>query len=139
MEEAVQEKVKPLVNIKGKALVVDDEADIRFLLKEFLTNAGLEVDVADDGDSGLEKTKLKEYDLIYTDMKMPKMNGEEFINKAKLIQPEKTRFIIVTGGVTKDYTKEVGVDLHSLADANITKPFSIESIEVTLRNFLSHR
>jgi two-component system sensor histidine kinase EvgS len=121
---------------EGSVLVVDDEEKIRLILKEFLTDSGLDVDIANDGHSALDKTKNKKYDLIFTDIKMPKMDGEEFIEKAKKIQPSSTNFVIMTGGVTKDYTKDVGVDLKSLADALISKPFSLEVIEETLRDYL---
>ncbi|MFT6070988.1 MAG: two-component system sensor histidine kinase EvgS [Bacteriovoracaceae bacterium] len=134
--EDVKEESNLRTSFKGSVLVVDDEEKIRLILKEFLLDSGLKVDLANDGDAALEKAQDKDYDLIYTDIKMPKMDGEEFIKKAKLVQPSSTNFVIMTGGVTKDYAKDVGVELDSLADAFILKPFTLEVIEETLRDYL---
>jgi CheY-like chemotaxis protein len=65
-------------------------------------------------------------------MKMPIMSGEEYIRQAKKLYPGISKYIIITGGVTKDYSKEVGFDINSLGDSFVEKPFS----EAAIRNVL---
>ncbi len=64
-----------------KILVVDDEEHTRMGYAEILKMGGHEVDTAENGLVGLTKSEAKDYDLIITDLHMPKMNGVEFIEK----------------------------------------------------------
>ena len=65
----------------AKILVIDDERSIRNTLKEVLEFEGYTVDLAEDGVSGLEKASSGSYDLIYSDVKMPGIDGLEFLEK----------------------------------------------------------
>ena len=65
----------------AKILVIDDERSIRNTLKEVLEFEGYTVDLAEDGVSGLEKSSSGSYDLIYSDVKMPGIDGLEFLEK----------------------------------------------------------
>jgi DNA-binding response OmpR family regulator len=64
-------------NIKKRILVVDDEYDITFTLKEGLEDGGFNVDVFNDPELALKSFKPNIYALILIDIKMPKMNGFE--------------------------------------------------------------
>ena len=59
----------------AKLLIIDDERGIRNTLREILADEGHEVDVAENGKQGLEMTRQKAYDLIFSDIKMPEMDG----------------------------------------------------------------
>jgi DNA-binding NtrC family response regulator len=69
----------------AKILVVDDERAIRNTLKEILEFEGYSVDLAEDGKQALEKVGKDQYDLIYSDVKMPGMDGIEFLEEIKKI------------------------------------------------------
>jgi CheY-like chemotaxis protein len=74
----------------GKILVIDDEKSIRRALTEILEFEDFEVDEAEDGKEGLAKAKASFYDIIFCDIKMPKMDGMEVleeIQKEKLESP----------------------------------------------------
>jgi PAS domain S-box-containing protein len=108
--------------LKGTALVVDDDDDIRSILIELLEGMGLLVDEADDGETALEKVKLKRYDYICTDMEMKRMHGIEFIKESRNLPNGNTNIFIITGGVnTKDRE-----NLRKTINGYITKPFTTE-------------
>lgn len=70
----------------AKLLVIDDERAIRNILKETLEFEGYKVDVAENGQQGVEMAQSRNYDLIYSDVKMPQMDGTELL--AALKQPD---------------------------------------------------
>ena len=65
----------------AKILIIDDERGIRNTLREVLADEGYEVEVAENGKQGLEMAQAKSYDLIYSDIKMPEMDGLEVLSK----------------------------------------------------------
>lgn len=67
----------------AKILIIDDERGIRNTLREILADEGHEVEVAENGKQGLEMAQAKAYDLIFSDIKMPEMDGLEFLAKLK--------------------------------------------------------
>lgn len=67
----------------AKILIIDDERGIRNTLREILADEGYEVDVAENGKQGLEMAQAKAYDLIFTDIKMPEMDGIEVLKALK--------------------------------------------------------
>ena len=71
----------------AKILIIDDERSIRNTLKEILETENYEVDVAETGDAGLEKVSSTDYDLVFSDVKMPGIDGIEFLEKAQLHCP----------------------------------------------------
>ena len=71
----------------AKILIIDDERAIRNTLKEILETEGYEVDVAETGEVGLTKVGKTDYDLVFSDVKMPGLDGIEFLEKAQLHCP----------------------------------------------------
>lgn len=67
----------------AKILIIDDERAIRNTMQEILSFENYEVETAPDGKAGLEKAQKNHYDLIYSDIKMPEMDGLEFLDAAK--------------------------------------------------------
>ena len=63
----------------AKILIIDDERAIRNTLKEILETEGYEVDVAETGEVGLTKVGKTDYDLVFSDVKMPGLDGIEFL------------------------------------------------------------
>ncbi|MBU2551854.1 MAG: response regulator [Proteobacteria bacterium] len=80
-------------------LVVDDEPAIRELLREFLMGEGYQVDTASNGQDALDLISVKVFDLVITDLAMPRMDGFQLINKALPLQPM-LPFIVLSGGDT---------------------------------------
>ena len=74
----------------NRILVIEDEASIRRVLKKIISeeNEAYQVEEAEDGLLGLEMIKNNDYDLVLCDIKMPKMDGVEVLEKAKKIKPE---------------------------------------------------
>src|SRR6056297_3111002 len=87
--------------IKKQALVVDDGEMNRNLLRTFLSITGFDVETAEDGVIGLEKSKLETYDLVFSDIEMPNMNGLEFLRNLKQQSPYKGTPVIVLSTVNK--------------------------------------
>ena len=77
-------------------LIIDDEKSIRKTLAEILTYEGYNIDEASDGEEGLKKFKEKTFDLVLCDIKMPKLDGIEFLEKAKEINSD-VPVIIISG------------------------------------------
>ncbi len=74
----------------SKILIIEDEAAIRRVLKKIISeeNESYQVDEAEDGLAGLDLIKNNDYDLILCDIKMPKMDGVEVLEKTQKIKPE---------------------------------------------------
>ena len=81
-----------------KILIIEDEAAIRRVLGKILSeeNDTYKVEEAEDGQSGLEKIKNDDYDLVLCDIKMPKMDGVEVLEAVKKIKPE-IPFVMISG------------------------------------------
>lgn len=120
------------VKLSGRALIVDDEAEIRFVLRRILEKIGLSVDEADDGDTALERLKENSYDFVITDMKMPRMNGNVFLSQARELNVEGTRFVVTTGGAFGDAFCEGDEVLRKMISGSLQKPFDFKAIEELL-------
>jgi two-component system chemotaxis response regulator CheY len=68
---------------KKRALVADDQAMNRSFVKVYLSSRGYDVETAEDGMKALAACKAHRFDLIFTDIEMPNMNGIEFLRSAK--------------------------------------------------------
>lgn len=114
----------------SKVLVIDDERSIRNTLKDILGFEGHEVEVADDGTSGLALLTKSHYDLIFCDIKMPGMDGIEVLTKALAINSDLT-FIMISGhgsiDTAVDCIKRGAFDF-------IEKPLDLNRIMVTIKN-----
>ena len=70
-------------NAKKRLLIIDDEANMRHMLSTVLNKAGYHVETAADGSEGLEMVQQTRYDFILCDIKMPKMNGMDFLKLSR--------------------------------------------------------
>ncbi len=117
---------------KDKILVVDDERSMRELLSIFLETEGYQVDVADGGKSGLDAIKKEIYDLIITDLKMPKVSGIDILKAAKEISPDTGVIIITAFG-----TMESAIEAMKLGASDyIQKPFKMDEMRIVVVNAL---
>jgi DNA-binding NtrC family response regulator len=111
-------------------LIIDDEKSIRKTLSEILSYEGYKVDEAADGAEGLKMFKEKQYDAVLCDIKMPKMDGLEFLEKAKEANPD-VPIVMVSGHGNIDTAVEA---VKKGAYDYISKPPDLNRLLVTLRN-----
>lgn len=111
-------------------LIIDDERAIRNVLKDILNNEGYVTDEATDGEEGLKKFKTANFDLVLCDIKMPKIDGIEFLQKAKEINADVPIIIISGHGnieTAVDAVKKGAFDY-------IAKPPDLNRLLITIRN-----
>jgi two-component system, NtrC family, nitrogen regulation response regulator NtrX len=113
-------------------LIIDDERAIRKTLGEILSYEGYKIDEAADGEEGLKKFKEKNYDVVLCDIKMPKLDGIEFLEKAREVNND-VPIIVISGhgniDTAVDAVKKGAFDY-------ISKPPDLNRLLITLRNAL---
>lgn len=113
-------------------LVIEDDPDVRQLLKEMLASLGHECSTAIHGIAGLESYRAGEYDVVITDILMPEQEGLETIGELRRIDPD-VRIIAISGGGTIQGPKEVLLQAAALgAQATLGKPFRLEDLKRAL-------
>ncbi len=116
----------------AKILVIDDEKSIRNTMKDILEYEKNEVDSAEDGMTGLEKLKEKTYDLIFSDIKMPQMDGIEVLEKIRE-QNDEVPVVMISGHGNIETAVEC---IKKGAFDFIEKPIDLNRLLVTMRNAL---
>jgi len=116
----------------AKILIVDDEVPIRRTLRDILEFEGYEVDEASDGLECVAKVQKEKYDVIITDIKMPRMDGIEALERLQILSPE-TPVIMVSGHGTIDTAVEA---VKKGAFDFISKPPDLNRMLITVRNAL---
>jgi two-component system nitrogen regulation response regulator NtrX len=111
-------------------LIVDDEKAIRKTLSEILSYEGYKIDEAGDGEEGIRKFRDKEYDVILCDIKMPKMDGIEFLDKAKELNPDIPIIMISGHGTIETAVEAVKKGAYDF----ISKPPDLNRMLITIRN-----
>jgi two-component system, NtrC family, nitrogen regulation response regulator NtrX len=111
-------------------LIIDDEKAIRKTLTEILSYEGYKIDEAGDGEEGLKKFAEKAYDIVLCDIKMPKVDGIEFLEKAKEINGD-VPIIMISGHGNIDTAVEA---VKKGAFDYISKPPDLNRLLITLRN-----
>lgn len=103
----------------SKILIVEDESAIADLEKDYLELSGFEVEVANDGKTGLDRALNAEFDLVILDLMLPGVDGFEICRQ---VRAEKNTPIIMVSAKKDDIDKIRGLGLG--ADDYMTKPFS---------------
>lgn len=116
----------------AKILIVDDEVPIRRTLRDILEFEGYEVDEASDGLECVAKVQKEKYDVVITDIKMPRMDGIEALERLQILSPE-TPVIMVSGHGTIDTAVEA---VKKGAFDFISKPPDLNRMLITVRNAL---
>jgi two-component system, NtrC family, nitrogen regulation response regulator NtrX len=111
-------------------LIIDDEKAIRKTLTEILSYEGYKIDEASDGEEGLKRFSEKAYDIVLCDIKMPKLDGIEFLEKAKTINAD-VPVIMISGHGNIDTAVEA---VKKGAFDYISKPPDLNRLLITLRN-----
>ena len=113
----------------GLILLVDDEADIRDVLKIALSDSGYNVHTAENGNEALRLFRKLSPPVVLTDIKMPSMDGIELLRRIKFENPE-TEVIMITGHGDMDLAIE---SLKNDATDFITKPINVDALEISLK------
>lgn len=116
----------------AKILVIDDERSIRNTLKEILEYEGYEVDEASDGIEGLAKLDKNEYNIIFCDIKMPKMDGLEVLAEIRNKKPDQAVVMISGHGSIETAVEATKLGAYDF----IPKPLDLNRLLITLRNAL---
>jgi len=124
IKEIKEVEILPEQKRRATILVVEDEEDVRELLKDILTDGGHEVEFTPDGEKGIELFRQKRFDLVFTDLGMPGMSGWQVAENIKKICQE-TPVALITGWEVKQKDSELkasGVDLV------VKKPFRVNEV-----------
>ncbi|HNE29312.1 MAG TPA: response regulator, partial [Saprospiraceae bacterium] len=114
----------------AKILIVDDEMPIRRTLREILEFEQYDVDEANDGLECLAKVQKEKYDVVIMDIKMPKLDGIEALERLQILSPE-TPVIMVSGHGNIDTAVEA---VKKGAFDYISKPPDLNRMLITIRN-----
>lgn len=116
---------------QSRALVVDDEPSIRFVISRALKDRGWDARVLDDGVAVLDHLQAEHFDLILLDLMMPGMNGFEVLRQVRSAgeagwkTPSSVRVVVLSGKAGEEgleFAQRIG------ADAALSKPFDIDDL-----------
>jgi CheY-like chemotaxis protein len=124
--------------VAPRALIVDDESSVRFVIRETLAGAGWEADEVEDGSEVIDRIETERYDVIVLDLYMPGMNGFEVLRhirrESRSLPRRRTASnvrIVVLSGIAGEsglaFARKVG------ADACLPKPFEITALLAAVR------
>jgi two-component system response regulator PilR (NtrC family) len=120
---------------KGKILIVEDEKSMREVLKMLLEGEGHDVRIASDGLEGLSCIEKDIFDLVISDMKMPKADGFEVLKKIKEISPDTIVIMITAFG-----NRETATEARKLGAYDfISKPFNIDEIRLIVKKAIEKK
>jgi len=132
MENSIDQLIVWSKNLN--VLYVEDDISLREEVSIFLSDIFESVDLATNGQEGLEKLALKPYNIVITDIRMPVMDGIEMIEKIKVLYPEQP--ILVTSAHNEiEYLVQL---IHLGVDNFITKPLQSEQVFKVLHKIVEH-
>lgn len=111
-------------------LIIDDERAIRNTLSEILQHEGYKVETAENGEMGFELFKKNSYDVVLCDIKMPKMDGMEFLEKSREVSPDVPLIMISGHGNIETAVEAVKKGAYDY----ISKPPDLNRLLITIRN-----
>jgi DNA-binding NtrC family response regulator len=139
----IEELIRKALGIKGtskdqpyrlrKILVVDDDDQLRDMLLEVLSSLDYFPIGVRDGEEALNQLKIQDFDLIVSDVRMPKMDGLALLKNIKKTAPE-VPVVMITGFPSMCPVQKV---MQEGADGYLAKPFRIEKIDELMRDLLS--
>ncbi len=114
----------------SKILVIDDERSIRNTLRDILEYEKYEVELAEDGNAGIDKVRSSEFDIILCDIKMPGLDGIETLERINILAPD-TPVVMISGHGNIDTAVE---SIKKGAYDFIEKPLDLNRLLITIRN-----
>ncbi|MFQ5870463.1 MAG: sigma-54-dependent transcriptional regulator, partial [Candidatus Zixiibacteriota bacterium] len=116
-------------------LVIEDKDGMRDMLAQTLEAEGYQVDVAPDGMVGASKAKEKRYDLVLTDLKLPKLSGLEVLTEIKDNDPEAVVVVMTAYGTVENAVEAMKIGAFDF----LTKPFDTDHLTVLIKRALENR
>jgi two-component system response regulator PilR (NtrC family) len=122
-------------NKKNHILIVDDEHNVKTVLGILLESEGYKVTLADGGIEGAKLLDKEIYDLVITDLKMPKIDGFEILKKTKELSPGTIVLVITAYATTESAIEAMKLGAYDY----IQKPFKNDEIRIVVKNALERR
>jgi DNA-binding response OmpR family regulator len=116
------------VSSRPKVLVIDDEKAISKMLAMALSRKGYDVDTAENGEQGVKKLHMAEYDLVITDMRMGKMTGDDVLLEIRQLKGDRLPVIAMSG---TPWLMD-----NSRFDAVLAKPYQLKDLFELIRKFI---
>jgi len=123
------------MSLEGKVLVVDDDAAQREMLAGFLRDLGVDTDEAENGREALTVLEQGPFDLVITDLRMPKMDGRQLLGAVKQLNPEIGVVLVTAYGKLEGAVEA----LKAGACDYLLKPLDLDEIEHVVRRSLEER
>ncbi|RKY57879.1 MAG: hypothetical protein DRP94_07780 [Candidatus Latescibacterota bacterium] len=120
---------------QGRILVVDDDPLMLDFLKEALLRQGYKVDTAEDGEEALRKVEEEGYDLVITDVRMPGVDGMTVLESVKRDFADTEVVVITAYGTIRNAVEAMKMGAYDY----LTKPFSVEEVEVVVQRALERK
>jgi CheY-like chemotaxis protein len=134
-EEAKSLKRAEVPNARARILAVDDEAVVLDSFRKILVLAGFSVDTVESGPEALTLLRQRDFDFLFTDLKMPEMNGIEVVKAAKHLRPDMD-VAVITGYGTIESAVET---MQFGAGDYVQKPFTEEELVAIANRLLINR
>lgn len=115
-----------------KILIVDDNPNMSTLLSDILEIFDFEGFHADNGKDALDRLRQSKYDMVFTDLRMPQMDGYDLLDAIKNEHPSMP-VVVVTGYALGDARED---EVTAKADGFLHKPFKVDEIESILSSLL---
>lgn len=120
---------------KRKILIVEDEKNMREVLRILLDGEGYEVTAATDSIDGINQLNNDIFDMVITDIKMPKFSGFDILKKVKELSPDTIVIMITAFGTTESAMEAMQLGAYDY----IHKPFKIDEIRLVVKKALEKR
>lgn len=121
--------------MKSKILVVDDEKLMRVSLEDKLLKEGYAVTSLSNATEGLKILQTTNFDAVITDLRLPKMDGIDFLREIKKVSPDTVVIIMTAYGSIENAVTSMKEGAYDY----VTKPFSLEELMIKLRKALKHK
>jgi CheY-like chemotaxis protein len=118
-------------------LLVDDEEGLRRAVLNFLKRRGIRATAVGDGVDALLALKGQSFDVVVSDVRMPGMNGRQFLERLRQDYPAMVQRLIFSTGDT--FAPDTAALLHEAGVPSLVKPFDFAKLETLLREVASPR
>ena len=118
-----------------KILIVDDERSLRDVLSIMLKRAGYDVTAVSDGDEAIARVEKELFDLVITDLKMPKTGGMDVLRAVKETSPDSVVLIITAFASAESAVEAMKLGAYDY----LPKPFQVDEVQLKIRNALGSR
>jgi putative PEP-CTERM system response regulator len=116
-------------------LVIEDKDSMQKMLTATLESEGYEVESASDGSTGVEKARDKRYDIVLTDLKLPKVDGLGVLSEVKEIDPDTSVIMMTAYGTIENAVQAMKMGAFDF----LTKPFDTDHLSVIIKRALETR